>query len=136
VKLEIPPDPDQFRTTNRDFHLKPSDDDYDQGEKFRPRDNLGTDPNILPLNTEQQREYTPKKADKPDVRKPGPWKYGKPIDPNTINKDFYKAPSEDDYPERAKRPQDRIKSGPGDFHTTNRDTYITPTPDQYQTGGV
>jgi hypothetical protein len=134
VKLEIPPDPDQFRTTNKDFHPKPND--YDQGEKYRPRDNLSTDPNILPLNTEQQREYTPKQVDRPKQQKPGPWKYGKPIDPKTINKDHYKSPSKDDYPERAQRPQGKIKSGPGDYHTTNRDTYVQPTPDQYQTGGV
>jgi hypothetical protein len=136
VKLELPPDPDQFKTTNRNFHGKPNDDDYDSGDKYRPSDNLVTDPNVLPLNTENQREYTPKWVEKPERAKPGAWKYGKPIDPNTIQRDHYKAPGPDDYPERATRPQDKTKSGPGDYHTTNRDVYVKPTPDQYQTRAV
>jgi hypothetical protein len=50
---------------------------------------LGTDPNVLPLKTEQQREYTPKKADIPEQVKPRAWKLGQPIDPNTIYNDNY-----------------------------------------------
>lgn len=131
----LPYDPEQFKTTNKDFHSKPGDEDYNQGYPFKSRDNLHSDPNILPLTTEQKREYTPKKADIPEIAKPHSWKYGQPFNDHTIQKDHYKAPNEDDYPERATIPPANLKTGPGEYDTTYNDTYVRPTEDQYQPSG-
>lgn len=135
VVKTLPIDPDQFKTTNGKFHTKPDDEDYNQGYPFKGRDNLHSDPNMIPLTTEQQREFTPKKAEIPQVAKPRDWKYGQPIDGHTIQKDHYKAPNKDDYPDRASVPQGQMKTGPGEYDTTYRDTYVKPTEDQYQPVG-
>jgi hypothetical protein len=69
------------------------------GKVWKAPDNLVSDPNVVPLNTEFQREYTPKKADLEHPPKSKGWKYGLPIDPTTTFTSSYKAPADEDYPE-------------------------------------
>lgn len=126
----LPSDPDHFNTTNRGFYKPLGPDDY-SNKKFIPTDNLGTDPNILPLTTEMKREYTPKKADRDKPVKPRGFRQNAPFDGTTTFGDTFKAPGEDDYPERVRQFTKPMKSEPGKYDTTYRTVYVKPGDDMY-----
>lgn len=127
----IPSDPDAFNTTNRSFHKPFSPEDYSP-KQFVPVDNLGSNPNILPLSTEMKREYTPKKADRESPTKPRSWRQSQPFDPSTTSRDTFKAPSPTDYPARVGAPKSEPRgNGPGQYGTTTRNSYVRPDPDMY-----
>ncbi|KAH7824459.1 uncharacterized protein MONOS_8188 [Monocercomonoides exilis] len=127
----LPYDPDAFNTTSRGFHKPPSDEDYPTSRQYRPTDNLGTDPSLVPMATEMKRQYTPKHVDHEPLAKSRSWKGSEPFDPHTMTRDSYKAPSSADYPARVRSFNSPMKSEPGKFDTTYRQTYIKPSEDLY-----
>jgi hypothetical protein len=127
----VPYDPDDFKTTYRGFYTPYDIDGQPRGRDYRPDDNLGLDPNVLPLNTEFQREYTPKKAEHEPPAKPRDWARGVPFDNSTIYKEHYVPPGPDDYPERARDFQKPLPKEPGTYDTTYKETYVRPDPDLY-----
>ncbi|KAK2950009.1 hypothetical protein BLNAU_15044 [Blattamonas nauphoetae] len=135
----VPNDPDAFNTTSRSFHGAPNPDDYNSGKKYKPTDNLGRDPNLIPLGTEYTRQYTPKTAERDPKARQRAWNYGQPLDARTMNGDAYKAPSEDDYPTRTRAFAKPQRTQPGSYDTTYRQAYIKPDEDMYSApdgGGV
>jgi hypothetical protein len=104
------------------------------GKVWKAPDNLVTDPNVVPLNTEFQREYTPKKADLEHPPKSKGWKYGLPIDPTTMYNTSYKAPADEDYPEIVHTQYKPLRKEPGSWGTTNNRVYVPPDKDLYDAG--